>query len=405
MGRKIIALVDCDSFFVCCEQKINPELKRLPVSVISNKDGCVISRSKEAKALGIKMGEPLFIAKKEHPKGIYIVANHELYSRISEQVMNTLRRFSPDVEVYSIDEAFIDLTGIRKLHKMNALDLAEHIRQTILEELDISVSIGVSSSKTLAKLASDKAKQQGCKVYAINPKFALEELKKTYIEEIWGIGKNLTKLLHRSGVITAYELISQTDEWLDKKIGIRGIEIKHELMGETVSPVSSDEKPPKSIQNTCALGKFTSDKNFLKNSLNYHIHKSCSKLRKLKAKCSTVSLMLRTKDFRVYTEKQVLDKPTCYEWEISAIIFKLLEKLHNPNVLYRSSGVILDNITFDNGEQLFLFANYDEELKNQKLAHCLDKLEDKFGKDIVKTGYLYHKDTSDRQIIPERLIF
>ena len=118
MSRNVIALVDCDSFFVCCEQKVNPDLKGKPVSVISNKDGCVISRSKEAKKLGVKMGEPFFIAKKEHSKGIYIVANHDLYADISGQVMNFLKTFSPTVEVYSIDEAFVDLTGLKRLYKI-----------------------------------------------------------------------------------------------------------------------------------------------------------------------------------------------------------------------------------------------------------------------------------------------
>ena len=388
MNKRVIALVDCDSFFVCCEQKANPELKGKPVSVISNKDGCVISRSKEAKRLGIKMGEPLFIAKKEHPKGIYVVANHDLYARVSDEVMETLKRFSPDVEVYSIDEAFVDLTGVRKLHKMNALDLAAHIRQTILDELDIKVSIGISSSKTLAKLASDKAKTLDCKVFAINPAFVDEELKKTYIEEIWGIGRNLTKLLHSSGIINAYELVCRSDEWLNKKIGKRGLEMKHELLGETVSPVSNEEKLPKSIQNTSALGKFTSDKNFLKNSLNYHIHKGCARLRKIKGKSSVISVMLRTKDFRIFSEKIVLDKPTCYEWEASDVVFELLDKIYNPNILYRSSGVIFENLTFVSQEQLFLFSDAEKEVKSQKLASCLDKLEGKFGKDIVKRGYL-----------------
>lgn len=387
MVRSVIALVDCDSFFVCCEQKVNPELKGKPVSVISNKDGCVVSRSKEAKKMGVRMGEPLFMAKKEHPKGIYIVANHELYADISRQVMSKLKEFSPTVEVYSIDEAFVDLTGLRRLYKMEYVDLAAHIRDTIKQELDINVSIGLSSSKSLAKLASDKAKKEDAGVYAINPRFATEELKKTYIEEIWGIGRNLTQLFHRSGIITAYELVSQSDAWLDKKVGIRALEMKHELLGETVSPVSNEIKLPKSIQNTSALGQFTSDINFIKNSLNYHIHKGCSKLRRLEAKCSVVSILLRTKDFKVYVEKKVLEKPTCYEWEVADIVFKLLDKIYDPTILYRSSGVMLDNITFDNAEQLFLFSDGDEDSKNKKLADCLDKLEGKFGKNIVKTGF------------------
>ena len=187
MARKknYIALVDCDSFFVCCEQKVNPELKGKPVSVISNKDGCVISRSKEAKKMGVRMGEPLFMAKKEHPKGIYIVANHELYGKISHDVMSLLKDFSPTVEVYSIDEAFVDLTGLKKLYNMDYPEMAAYLRQKIKDELDISVSIGLSSSKSLAKLASDKAKTQNSGVYVINPRFATEEMKNTTIDEIW----------------------------------------------------------------------------------------------------------------------------------------------------------------------------------------------------------------------------
>ena len=229
-------------------------------------------------------------------------------------------------------------------------------------------------------------------MYVINPRFAADELKKTSIDEIWGIGRNLTQLFNRSGIITAYELVSQTDSWLDKKVGIRAIEMKHELLGETVSPVSNEIKLPKSIQNTSALGKFTSDLNYIKNSLNYHIHRGCSKLRRLNAKCSVVSVMLRTKDFRVYVEKKVLEKPTCYEWEVSDIVFKLLDKIFTPSILYRSSGVMLDNIFYDNAEQLFLFADSEEDEKNKKLANCLDKLESKFGKNVVKTGFTKPKE-------------
>lgn len=387
MTRHCIALVDCDSFFVCCEQKVNSELKGKPVCVISNKEGCVVSRSKEAKQMGIRMGEPLFMAKKEHPKGIYIVANHDLYAEISHQVMAKLREFSPLVEVYSIDEAFVDLTGLRRLYKMEYIDLASHIRAKIKEDLDVNVSIGVSSSKSLAKLASDKAKKENCGVYAINPRFVTEELKKTSIEELWGIGRNLTTLFHKSGIITAYELVSQSDEWLDKKVGIRAREIKHELLGETVSPVSSEIKLPKSIQNTCALGTFTSDINFIKDAINYHIHKGCAKLRRMRAKCSVISVMLRTKDFKVFVEKKVLDKPTCYEWEVSDVVFKLLEKIYNPSILYRSSGVMLDNITFDDAEQLFLFSEEEEDSKNKRLAKCIDNIESRFGKNVIKTGF------------------
>ena len=152
-SKRIIALVDCDSFFVSCEQKANPELKGKPVCVLSNKDGCVISRSREAKKMGIPMGHPYFMAKKDYPKAIYVSSNHDFYGDVSKEVMNVLKEFSPDVEIYSVDEAFIDLTGLRRLYKRNYYDLALYIKDEIMRRVDIPVSIGVSSSKSLMRFS------------------------------------------------------------------------------------------------------------------------------------------------------------------------------------------------------------------------------------------------------------
>lgn len=389
MVRKhIIALVDCDSFFVSCEQAVNPELKGKPVCVMSGRGQCVISRSKEAKKLGIRMGMPYFQIEGDMKKAIFINANHELYSKISKKVMALLKSFSPSVEVYSIDEAFLDLTGLERLYKRNYLEIAKMIREKILEEIDIPVSIGLSSTKTLAKLASDKAKNIENGVFLIGSRKIIPLLQSTSIDEIWGIGKNLSLLLRKNGILTAYELVSQDDLWLNKQIGIRGLEMKHELLGELVSPVSNDVKLPKSIQKTCALAKFTSDIDYLKNSLNYHIHRACVSLRKINAKCKGVTLFLRTKDFKVQCEKRILNSGCDFELEISDIIFELLDKIYNPNVLYRSTGVILDNFILNSAEQMSLFSDDAVDDKKEKLSKCLDKLEEKFGKDIIQTGFV-----------------
>ena len=164
--------------------------------------------------------------------------------------------------------------------------------------------------------------------------------------------------------------------------------MRHELLGEMISPVSSEVKLPKSIQKTCALAKFTSDKDYLKNSLNYHIHRACVKLRKINAKCKGVSIFLRTKDFKVYCEKKVLNAGCDFELEISDIVFELLDKIYNPNILYRSTGVILDTFVLNSEEQMSLFANVSVDTKKEKLSQCLDKLEQKFGKDIIQTGFI-----------------
>lgn len=386
--KNVIALVDCDSFFVSCEQKVNPELKGKPVCVMSARGQCVISRSKEAKALGIRMGMPYFQVEGKMKEATFINASHDLYGDVSREVMSILKEFSPNVEVYSIDEAFVDLTGLERLYKKNYLEIAEMIRKEIKERVDIPVSIGVSSTKSLAKLASDKAKKLEEGIFLIGSRKILPVLERTSIDEIWGIGRNLSALLKKNGILTAYELVKQSDIWLNKQIGIRGLEMKHELLGEMVSPVSNEIKLPKSIQKTSAMAKFTSDKEYIKNSLNYHIHRACVKLRRLNAKCHGIGLMLRTKDFKVYYDKRVLNQATSFELEISDIIFEMLEDMYNPNILYRSTGVTLDSFVYNNEAQLSLFANNEEETKKEKLSKCFDKLEEKFGKDIIQTGFI-----------------
>lgn len=274
------------------------------------------------------------------------------------------------------------------------------IRQEVLEKVDIPVSIGVSTSKSLAKLASDKAKNFEGGVFLVGSRKIEPLLKHTAIEEIWGIGRNLSRLFRQNGILSAYDLVQRSDSWLDKQIGIRGLEMKHELLGEMVSPVDDTFKPPKSIQKTSAFGIFTSDLEFIKNELNYHIHSACKKLRRLNLKCSGIAVMLRTKvEFKVYYEKITIPHATCYEWEISDIVFKLLEKIYNPNIIYRSSGVILDDFMSTSGEQIFLFNDSEKAEKSERLAKCIDKLESKFGKNIIQTGFV---DMSETSAPPER---
>ncbi len=389
--QKVIALVDCDSFFVSCEQKKNPDLKGKAVCVLSNNDGCIISRSREAKKMGIKMGEPYFMAKKEYPKAIYLSADHDYYQKTSAEVMSILKNFSPYAQIYSIDEAFVDLTGLTRLYKRNYYKLAKYLRQLILEKTDIPVSIGLSSTKTLAKLASDKAKNHSDGIYLIGKRKIRKELKNTKIEEIWGIGRRLTKKMKQYGVLTAEELIQKSDKWLDSTIGIHGIEMRHELSGKMVSEVTNTEKTPKSIQNTRAFGIFTTDFNYIKNELNKHIHTSCRKLRQYDTKCSQIGVMLKTKDFRVSYIKQELRTPTDFELEISNIAIELLQQIYKPDILYRSTGIVLEKIGEQGLEQLSLYSDKTAESKKQNLTKCFDRLEAKFGKNIVQTGFTIKK--------------
>mgnify|MGYP001805824445 CR=1 FL=1 len=387
MKENIIALVDCDSFFVSCEQSLDENLREKPVCVLSNNDGCVVARSKEAKKLGITMGMPYFMAKKQFPEAIYVSGNLSLYKDFSRKVMAILRDFSPSVEVYSIDEAFVELSGLKKLNKTDYLGIATLIRNKIKDDLGINVSIGISKSKVLAKLACEKAKNDGTDgIYLIGQSKIPQILKSTKIQEIWGIGKNTTLLFNKWGVLNCAELVKKSDEWLKARVGKRGVEIKHELLGECIDKVKTKRKLPKSIQNTRSFPKSTNDINYIKNALNIHIHTSCSKLRHLKGKCKTVGVMLKSKDFTVFYDKKNLENETNFELEISRCAIKLMEKLYSPEIIYRSCGVTLDNLDFEIESQLNLFANC--KAKNfDKLAAAIDNLEKKFGKNTLRTGF------------------
>ena len=387
-NQKYIALVDCDSFFVSCERKLNPELKGIPVSVVSGERGCVIARSKEAKQIGVPMGIPLFQAVEKHPACLYIPANHFAYTKISKSIMEILKDFSPNVQVYSIDEAFVDFTGLTKLYKKNYYDLGLDLQQRILNEVDIPVTIGISRTKTLAKLASDKAKNTINRVSLAGKLTSLNLIKKTEIDEVWGIGRRLGVKLRGYGIKTAYDYVRRDDSWIQKRFGKNGLTTKAELLGIMVSPITNEKELPKSISDTKSFLEFSSDLNFLKNELLIHIHSCSVRLRKINCKCKTIGVILKTKDFKTFYEKKNLDSGLDFEFDISKTAFELLEKLYSSNILYRSIGIVLENFYPSEEEQLQLFEDKSKLIKNEKLGQSLDNLEKKFGRNIVRTGFV-----------------
>ncbi len=382
-----IALVDCNNFFVSCEQLMNPSLLNRAVCVLSNNDGCVIARSKEAKELGITMGMPFFIAKKQFENVIYISRNFGLYHDISNRIMLKLQSLTPDVEQYSIDEAFLDLTGLKKLYRCSYEEIILRIKKEIMDEIGVPVSIGLAPTKTLAKLACEKAKKhkEFNGVFRIRRRDIDEILKKTPIEQIWGVGKNTAALFHKYGIYKGNEIMKQNDFWLKKIWGKRGLELKMELSGESAYPVESKIEQPKSIQKTSAFAKFTNDKKYIKDSLRYHTHQICAKLRKLGLQTEIIFVMLRTKDFQVFTEKVVLPDPTDSEFLINQYAEQLLEKLYSPSFIYRASGIFAEKLSEKSASQLFLFED-EKTKKAKKLSELWDNLETKYGRNSFRIG-------------------
>ena len=387
-NQNIIALIDCDSFFVSCERVLNPELKGLPVSVVSGDRGCVISRSREAKNLGVPMGIPLFQAVEKYPQCLYISAHHYAYTKLSQAVMAILKEFSPNVEVYSIDEAFVDFTGLTRLYKQNYFKLAKTIQDRILKEVGIPVTIGVSTTKTLAKLASDKAKNTSTRIALVGKNKQEQVLNYTDIQEVWGIGRKLGVKLRGLGVRTALDYIKKDDEWIKKRFGKNGLAIKAELMGIKVSSISNVIELPKSISDTKSFSEFSSDLQFLKNELMIHIHEVSSRLRKIDCKTNKIGVILKTKDFRTLYLTKDLTSATNFEFEISKEAFPLLEQMYSSDTFYRSVGIVLENFTRNSEEQLLLFDQNPKREANEKLGKSLDKLEQKFGRNIVRTGFV-----------------
>lgn len=387
--KKEIALVDCNNFFVGCEQLMNPDLIGKAVCVLGSNDGCVLARSNEAKRLGVTMGMPYFMAKNQFKDVIYLSANMSLYHDISSRFRKILNNYSPSVEVYSIDEAFLDLTGVDKLFKMSYEDLIFKIKKDIQDEVGISVSVGLANSKILAKIATDKAKKSDG-TYRIRYENIQFDIKSLPIEEIWGIGRNTANELKKYGIFTALEILSHEDDFYKRILGKRGLELKHELLGESVIKVLEDSSKPKSIQRTSSFPKFTSDKLYIKNSLYKHLHSVCKKIRSLNLSALTIAVMLRTKDFKVFVVKEDLERSSSSEYFLNKKIDVLLDKIYDSTVIYRSSGVFAERLEDSSINQLFLFDSK-EEINADKISMVWDRIEQKYGKNVFSVGVASNK--------------
>ena len=256
-NKKKIALVDCNSFYVSCERLFNPKIQNKPVVVLSNNDGCVISRSNEAKSLGIKMGEPYFKVKeliKRNNVNIFS-SNYALYGDLSRRVMKVLKTFSTNVEIYSIDEAFIDLSFLKEEDVEN---YGKEIRKKVLRWTGIPTSVGISTTKTLSKVANHIAKKERTGVMYLNKNID-ERLKKFPIQDVWGVGRQLSKLYIKNGIENAYQLKSVSNTWVKKSTNVLGSRTAMELRGVTCIGLELHEEKRKNCCVSRSFGKRITD--------------------------------------------------------------------------------------------------------------------------------------------------
>lgn len=384
MNKNKIILVDGNNFFASCEQIFDPLLRNKPLCILSNNDGCVIARSNEAKNLGIKMGMPYFIAKKTFPEAIYKSSNFTLYHEISQRMMQLLSKYSDLLDIYSIDEAFLDITGMDRVFKKSYPDLIKEIKKDIETHIGLSISIGLAPSVILAKTANHKAKK-GSGLYIINKENIINELNELPIEEVWSVGKNIARKLRSYGIFYAPDVLKRENDFFKKLMGKKGLELKYELAGYSVIPVTGIIQKPKSIQRTRAFPEFSSDKEYIKTEIMIHLHHVCKKLRDNNLEAGTISVMLRTKDFKVVYFGDSIITPSNTELQLTEKVNSLFNTIYKEGVIYRSSGVWAGHLTDIEKQQLSLFQTNDDK-KSAKISAVIDKIEDKFGKGTLAVG-------------------
>ena len=384
----MIALVDCNNFYASCERVFQPHLENKPIVVLSNNDGCVIARSNESKALGVKMGAPAFQMKEIFDKNNVHVfsSNFALYGDLSKRVMTILQGEAPQIEIYSIDEAFLDFTGIID-KKKQAVDL----RNKVKKWTGIPVSVGLAPTKTLAKIANYVAKKHTKHgVFVLdNNRLIIKVLKRIPVGDVWGVGRRYAEFLSSKGIYTAYDLTLKNDHWVKRNLSINGLRMVKELKGIPCYALESSTSRKKNICTSRSFGRKVKDFDELKEAVASYATGCAMKLRKEKSLAFKVMVFLTTNPFNTSesqyraSQKIMLDVPTNDGVEITKVAIAALKKIYKSGFIYKKAGVIVSEIVPDYTRQLSLFDNRDVN-KQKKLMDVMDKLNTQMGRDKVR---------------------
>ena len=381
---RAIAHIDGDAFFTSCEEVIHPELKGKAL-ITGGERGIVACASYPAKKLGIKRGVPLHEARKICPELIILPSDYETYSLFSRRMFSIMRRFTPDVEEYSIDEAFADITGMRRALHSSYEEIALTMKKEIERELGITVSVGLSITKVLAKVASKYLKPAGMTV--IKGRDIAEYLRDLPVEKIWGIGPATTNYLAKLGIRTALAFAQLPEKTVREKFSKPSVEIWQELRGDSVYPVTADEKSSyASISKTKTFAPATSDADYLFAQLMRNMESACIKARRYALAPRKIVTFLKKNNFDTSGSGAALSRPCACPLEFSGIIRDLFESCYHPQELYRATGVVLLNLAPEGNIQYTLFDNPVHAEKIMELYNVADELGQKFGKHTLHLG-------------------
>jgi len=387
----MFALIDCNNFYVSCERVFNPKLNNRPVVVLSNNDGCAISRSNEAKALGIPMGAPAFKYEKifrKHNVEVFS-SNFTLYGDMSSRVMSILSKYTPNIEIYSIDEAFLKFEGF---DNYDLESYCKKIQKIVLKHTGIPISIGIAPTKALSKVANRIAKRFPEKtngVYLIDSnKKRVKALKWLKIKDVWGIGFRHTERLKNIGIHTAYDFINLEDGWVRKNMSVVGLRLKKELEGESVLSLEEVRSPKKAIATTRSFEGTIADYEKIKERISTFAICCAEKLRAQNSNCNSLYVFIRSNKFQKnkpqYRNGIVITIPfsTNSNIVISKYAIEGLKKIFRQGIDYKKVGVIVMGLNSINNYQYNLFEN--EDLKHQNLMRTIDFIQKKEGQGKIK---------------------
>ena len=382
----MFALIDCNNFYASCERVFQPNLIDKPIVVLSNNDGCVIARSNEAKSLGIPMGAPAFKYKKifKENKIEVFSSNFKLYGDMSDRVMSIITRFVPDVEIYSIDEAFLKFDGFSE-DTIN--QKCREIIETIMKWTGIPVSIGLAKTKSLAKVANRIAKKHSNETnsfYSINNDSKhIQSLKNINIKDIWGIGFQNEKKLLNIGVKSGFDFINLPDQWVKKNMSIIGLKLKKELEGMPTLDILKENNTKKSITTTRSFeAEIVSIDDLIERITTFAVVAS-KKLRIQNSECNMISVYIRSNPFKENNGKyhfsltEALPFSTNSSIEISKFAIKLLKKIYHKGKSYKKAGIVLMGLTPESSHQ-FSFLEKSTN-KHKKLMQSVDSIDNKYG--------------------------
>lgn len=383
------ALIDCNNFYASCERVFNPSLKGIPIVVLSNNDGCVIARSNEAKALDIPMGAPAFefesVFRRNNVK--VFSANFPLYGDMSRRVMSILSSFSPQQEIYSIDECFLNLKGINEdMH-----DYGLQMKKRVEKGTDIPISVGIAPTKALAKVANRIAKKfpketQGAYVIDTEEK-RIKALKWLKVEDIWGVGRRNAKKLYAVGAYKALDFVNLSEAWVLKNMTITGLNLQKDLRGIPTIEMEHPEKK-KSIATTRTFETDLRTFDDVRERITTFTSIGAEKLRKQETLCTRLVIFLETNRFREYDTQynpSILIKlpfPTNSTLELVKFANAGLKQIYKSNVNFKRGGVLLTHFVDANQYQASLFSNSNP--KHKKLMEVIDTLNKKYHKDVVR---------------------